>query len=195
MVWLSNIEFADICTWNSSAEQSKQRDAWLLRLYYSAIALTRTAYQMPSLFEFSQWLDTNNLHIYIDILQKATKRYRIEKSWLAVVQEEGLIRAINSNLEAKRQKKNEYDEQLAIHNVDDREVHERTAALEEEIRQMKQNLGQEEKKLEEEKTKYRRATEQVSEKERNVKNLETRINKTETNIATLNENIQAELNS
>lgn len=112
-----------------------------------------------------------------------------------MVQQEEFIQAVNSELETTQRKKDECEKQLAKYNVDDRQMNERNAQLNEEIRQLQQTQSDEQKKFDAGKKEYRQAMEKVTDNERLVKKLEAKISKVQNTITTLEENIQAELNS
>lgn len=112
-----------------------------------------------------------------------------------MVQQEEFIQAVNSELETTQRKKDECEKHLAKYNVDDRQMNERNAQLNEEIRQLQQTQSDEQKKFDAGKNEYRQAMEKVTDNERLVKKLEAKISKVQNTITTLEENIQAELNS
>lgn len=128
-------------------------------------------------------------------LKKETYRFKTERAWLSVIQQEEFIRAVNSELAETQAKKDECERQLAKYNVNDREMTEQNAQLNEEIRQLQQTQSDEQKKLDAEKKEYRRAIEQVSENERQVKKLEAKMAQVQKTISALEENIQSELSS
>ncbi|XP_031633548.1 structural maintenance of chromosomes protein 6 [Contarinia nasturtii] len=126
-------------------------------------------------------------------LKKETHRYKCERAWLTVVQQEEFIKAVNAELEGTQRKIEENEQKLATFN--DQEINEQNAQLTEEIEQLRQKIADEQKKLEVEKTKYKQKIEQINNNDRNVKKLEAQTAKVQETIATLEENIQAELNS
>lgn len=112
-----------------------------------------------------------------------------------MVQQEEFIENVNSQLKTALRKKDECEQNLAKFNINDREMNEQNAQLDEEIRQLQETQGNEQKKLDTQKKEYRRANEQVTDNERQFKKLEAKIGKVRQTITTLEENIQVELNS
>lgn len=127
--------------------------------------------------------------------QKETNRYKSERAWLSVVNEEEFIQSVNAEFENARKKKDNTEQELAKFNVNDSEMNAQNAKLNEEIQQMQQSIVVERSKLNDEKTKYKRTMEQINDNERAVKKLEVKMAKVQETIATLEENIQSELNS
>lgn len=112
-----------------------------------------------------------------------------------MVQQEEFIQAVNSEIETAQRKKDECDQQLTKYNVNDRELNEKNTELDEEIQQLQQKQSDEVKKLDIEKKEYRRIQQEALDNEREVKKLEAKLAKVQKTITTLEENIQAELNS
>lgn len=138
--------------------------------------------------------ETFIFHIEI-CLQKETKRYKCERAWLSVVNEEEFIENVNTEFENTRQKKEKTEQDLAKLNVNDGDMNEQNAQLNEEIENLQQAIILEQRKLEAEKTSFRRALDQVNNNERTVKKLEAKMAKVQETINTLEESIQSELNS
>lgn len=114
---------------------------------------------------------------------------------MSVVQQEEFIQAVNSEIETAQQKRDKCDQQLAKYNVNDRELNEKNTELNAEIQQLQQVQSDEQKKLDTQKKEYRRIQQDALDNERNVKKFEAKMEKVRRTIDTLEENIQAELNS
>ncbi|XP_055325596.1 structural maintenance of chromosomes protein 6 [Sitodiplosis mosellana] len=128
-------------------------------------------------------------------LKKETNRYKCERAWLSVVNEEEFIQNVNTEFENARQKKDKTDQELAKLNVNDSDMNEQNAQLNGEIEQLQQSIVAEQRKLDAEKTNFRRANEQIEDNVRTVKKLEAKMAKVQETIATLEDSIQSELNS
>lgn len=108
--------------------------------------------------------------------------------------EEEFARAVTSDLENTRRKRELNEQKLAKINVNDQQINEQNDQLNEEIRQLEQKLANEKQQMTGEKQKYRKALEQVTTNEQNRKRVEAKMIKTKETIRILEENIQAELN-
>lgn len=126
--------------------------------------------------------------------QKETNRFKSERAWLHVVNEEEFARAANSELENTRRKRETCEQKLAKINVNDQEFNQQNVQLNEEIRQLEQKLTNEKQTMTEGKQKYRQALEQQTNNDRNRKRVESKLAKTKETIRILEENIQSELN-
>lgn len=123
-------------------------------------------------------------------LQKETNRFKSERAWLNVVNEEEFARAANADLENARRKREICEQKLAKFNVNDQEVNQ----LNEEIRQLEQRLANEKQQSTEEKQKYRQVLNQVADNERNLKRVDLKMTTTRESIRILQESIEAERN-
>lgn len=132
---------------------------------------------------------------YVDCLQKETKRYKCERAWLSVVNEEEFIQNVNTEFENTRKKKEKTEEDLAKLNANDTDMSEQNAQLNGEIENLRQAIVEEQNKLDAEKTSYRRALDLANNNERTVKKLQAKMAKVQETINTLEESIQSELNS
>lgn len=112
-----------------------------------------------------------------------------------MVNEEEFIQNVNTEYENTRKKKEHSDQELAKCNVNDNDMNEQNAQLNEEIQQLQQAIVTEQRKLDVEKTNYRRTMEQINDNERTVKKLGAKMAKVQETIATLEESIQSELSS
>lgn len=97
-------------------------------------------------------------------------------------------------MENTRRKREANEKKLTKFNLNDQEMNEQNAQLNDEMRQLEQQHANEKQQVNEEKQKYRQALDQLDENEHKRKRIEAKMTKVQKTIRILEENIQSELN-